>query len=145
MVVADKQQSVLAKTTAFVQGAAALTARAFDGVFGHELLSIQVLAVSICFSAVSFFVFIIASHYLVPQKQTIAFPLFFSISAIVLYVSLGLVPYAWQNRWWQRIWLVVIILPLLQLCAFLVYLLYKAGNGDIAVGVAVILGHCILW
>ena len=144
MVVAGKQQSVLAKTTAFVQGAASLTAKAFDGVFGHELLSIQELGVSICFSIVSFFVFVIASYYLVPRKQAIGSPLLVSICAIVLYAGFGLVPNAWQNRWWQRIWLLLIIVPLLKICAFLVYVVYKAGHGEIAVGIAVILGIAFL-
>jgi hypothetical protein len=87
--VADRKKAALSRAAAFIGVVAASTGKLFDRLFGERLLSIQVVAVSFCFSIASFFGFSQIGALVKHQTASVSFTAW---GWFLFYLALGFTP-----------------------------------------------------
>jgi hypothetical protein len=127
----DRQKGVLGAHTAFMQQVARAASRGFDQVFGHKLLSLRCLGVSVAYSIASFglFAFLDNAENLLSGRMPIreSWSLFGSGlleggGLAALYMFLGSIPLIFKRFRFTKTWLLLILMT--------VPLLWEAGSDD---------------
>lgn len=133
-----RRDRALSKSAAFVQGIARITGKGFDKIFGDDLMSIRTAGVSVCLSIASLLLVSLVT-YIHSKPKMANYPLAFNIWWLFIYLCLGLTPVLIKNAWLIRLWAISVFVPLFKLCSFTIYVIYRGGHSDIALGLLVII------
>jgi hypothetical protein len=122
----DSQDASLSRTTSFLSIVATLTGKSFDRLFGRRLLSLRFLVISVYLSLASLLLFTIVASRFTHNAQLGSLP--GNAWHAVIFGSIALAPALVDSKFFRIFWWVcALAIPLLQITAFLIFVIAKRG------------------